>query len=259
MGAVAEGVVEHLEYQVDVAHHAAFLEAFAEAGDLYLAARGCLSVDLTRGGVSTSEYRARIEWRRASERATFAASDAALAASKALAAFERRAHHVDTPVALSRRALELDTLALRRAFGHYPTGVAAITALGPGGPIAMLVSSFATVSLRPALVSFCAAHTSGTWPLIADARACCINVLAASQEELSRKLSSSRPEERFESVSWSAAPSGAPVLAGVVGWLDCHIREVRVAGDHELVLLDVLAHDASPEREPLLFAEQGAG
>lgn len=258
MPALAEPVVEHLEVRVDPTQHDAFLAAFAEARCVWLAARGCRSVELTRGSDPSpgNEYRARIEWRSAAERSAFAASDAAARVQRTMESFEHRSHHVGSPIIVERRERELDPSALRQAFGHYPTGVAVITAMSPDGPVAMLVSSFTTVSLRPALVAFCAAHTSTTWPLIADARSCCINVLGASQEELCRQLATKR-EQRFESVDWSPAASGAPILAGVVGWLDCAIAEVRVAGDHDLVLLDVLAHDASPEREPLLFHRSG--
>ena len=257
-----DAVVEHLEYRAEVSQHDAFVAAFAKARGLVLAARGCRCMELTRGSVERTEYRARIEWRGAAERNTFLASDAAVAFGEALALFERRAHHVDMPVVMGLAAAgeiaqrELDSAELRQAFGHYPTGVAVITAAGPIGPVAMVVSSFTTVSLRPALVAFCAAHTSTTWPVIADARFCCINVLEASQGELCKQLAK-KGDQRFEAVTWSAAPNGAPILAGVVGWLECVIVEVRFAGDHDLVLLEVLGHEHHQDREPLLFHRSG--
>ena len=260
MGHLADPVVEHIEYRADASHHDAFVAAFAEARKLRLAARGCRNVEVTRGSGATHgttfEYRARIEWRSGADHAAFAASEAAVAVEHAMAAFERRAHHLDSPIALGHREVELDASELRRAFGHYPTGVAVVTAAGPDGPVAMVVTSFNSVSLAPALVSFCAGHSSTTWPVIADVRSCCINMLAASQGELCKQLASKR-ENRFEAVTWSAAPSGAPILAGVVGWLDCRIVEARRAGDHDLVLLEVLGHAAQADLEPLLFHRSG--
>ena len=253
----AEPVVEHVQLRAEPSQHDAFVAAFVEARSLWLAARGCRSASLTRGsGDEVSDYRVRIEWRSNAERAAFAASDSASAIARAMTPFERRAHHVDTPIVGAGHEPALDPQALRRAFGHYPTGVAVITATSPDGPVGMVVSSFTSVSLRPPLVAFCAAHTSTTWPVIADARVCCINVLEASQGPLCHQLAT-RKEGRFESVAWSASPSGAPILTGVVGWLDCLIAEVRTAGDHDLVLLNVLGHDFAPEREPLLFHRSG--
>src|SRR5205085_5138988 len=124
---------------------------------------------------------------------------------KALARFERRARHVDTRVGEldhAGRKNEIDATALRRLFGHYPTGVSIVTAMGPNGPAGMVVSSFTSVSLKPPLVSFCAAHTSTTWPIIADARMCCINVLEASQAEVCQTIAS-KTGPRFDAVPWT--------------------------------------------------------
>ena len=148
----------------------------------------------------------------------------------------------------------LDPAAMRRAFAHYPTGVAVVTAKGGDGtPLALVVTSFVSVSLTPVLVAFCAAHTSMTWPLVAEAGECCVNVLAESQEALSKKLAA-KGSDRFDAVTHQPAPvTGAPILDGVVAWFDCRIVEKHRAGDHDLVILEVLAHDSVPEREPLVF------
>jgi len=265
----APAIVETIEYRAAASQHDAFVLAFTKARGFGLTARGCRSIELTREAGKTSDvhavttYRARIEWRSRAEQAAFAASEAANAFDAAMAAFERRGHHLGTPVLIKparsggdTNQVELDSAELRRAFAHYPTGVAVITAAGPNGPVAMVVSSFATVSLRPPLVAFCAAHTSTTWPTIADARSCCINVLESSQGDLCKQLAS-KSGNRFEGVGWSPAESGAPVLHGVVGWLECVIVEVRLAGDHDLVLLEVLRHEVEQDREPLLFHRSG--
>jgi len=54
-------------------------------------------------------------------------------------------------------------------------------------------------------------------------------------------------------VAWSAAPSGAPVLRGVVSWLDCAVHEVLDGGDHWIVLGRVLALGDQRDERPLLF------
>ena len=50
----------------------------------------------------------------------------------------------------------------------------------------MIVNSLTSVSLAPPLVSFCAAHTSSTWPRIQAAGAFSVNVLAEHHSEVSR-------------------------------------------------------------------------
>src|SRR4051812_19366299 len=76
----------------------------------------------------------------------------------------------------------------RRVLGHVPTGVALITAMTPAGPAGMAVNSFTSVSLDPPLVSFCAARTSATWPLIQAAGSFGVNVLGEHHAEVSRRF-----------------------------------------------------------------------
>ncbi|MGA3565738.1 flavin reductase family protein [Melissospora conviva] len=60
--------------------------------------------------------------------------------------------------------------------------------------------------------------------------------------------------DRFAGVAWRPSLiSGAPVLEGVVAWLDCRITGSVAAGDHDLVLAHVDAAAADPAVSPLLF------
>ena len=73
----------------------------------------------------------------------------------------------------------------RETLGHYPTGVAVVTAVaGDGGPAGMVVGSFTSVSLDPPLVAFLPTKDSGSWARLATADRFCVNVLAADQEDL---------------------------------------------------------------------------
>jgi flavin reductase (DIM6/NTAB) family NADH-FMN oxidoreductase RutF len=62
-----------------------------------------------------------------------------------------------------------DPQQLRRVFGSFPSGVAAVAALVAGEPVGIAASSFTSVSLDPPLVSVCIAHTSTTWPVLRTA------------------------------------------------------------------------------------------
>ncbi len=261
MSSVAEVVVETLELRlVDGSAHAAFLGAVSEARTLWLAARGARNVDVTRGSSDALEYRVRVEWRSEADRAAFAASEAAPRVATALASFPERARRLEVRIADAELAragsVSIEPAVLRAAFGHYPSGVAIVTAMGPGGPAGMVVSSFTSVSLKPPLVSFYAAHTSTTWPIIADVRTCCVNVLASDQGGVCQTIAS-KTGPRFDAVPWKPAPSGAPIFDGVASWLDCRIAEVRGAGDHDLVLLEVTAHAANADLQPLVFHRSG--
>jgi 3-hydroxy-9,10-secoandrosta-1,3,5(10)-triene-9,17-dione monooxygenase reductase component len=57
----------------------------------------------------------------------------------------------------------IDERGLRASFGRCPTGVVFGTTELDGTPPGLIVSSFAAVSLRPPLVSFCPSCDSITW------------------------------------------------------------------------------------------------
>jgi 3-hydroxy-9,10-secoandrosta-1,3,5(10)-triene-9,17-dione monooxygenase reductase component len=140
----------------------------------------------------------------------------------------------------------------RRVLGHVPTGVALITATTPAGPTGMAVNSFTAVSLNPPLVSFCAAHTSSTWPRIEAAGAFAVNVLGEHHAEVSRRFAR-KGADRFAGLVHRSGATGAPVLDGVAAHLDCQLYAVHEAGDHVIVLGRVVHLDADEGVRPLVF------
>lgn len=146
-----------------------------------------------------------------------------------------------------------DADSFRHVLGHYPTGVAVITAQTPDGPVGISMNSFTSLSLRPPLVLFCPAVTSTTWPALRAAGSIAINVLSAGQESVSRTFAA-RGADRFAGLDWSLGPSGAPLLHQALGWLECSIRGEYPAGDHFVVIAEIErmgVHDAIAE--PLVF------
>jgi flavin reductase (DIM6/NTAB) family NADH-FMN oxidoreductase RutF len=141
---------------------------------------------------------------------------------------------------------------LRRAFSQFPTGVAALCASGPTGPVGMAASSFTSVSLEPPLVSVCIAGHSSTWPRLSRSRRIGISVLGSDQSEACAALAS-RGADRFTDITWHASNDGAVFITGSPLWLDCRIDRTFPSGDHEIVLLEVLGMFVRDDLDPLLF------
>jgi len=147
---------------------------------------------------------------------------------------------------------EIDSRAFRHALGHFCTGVTVVAAVVDGEPIGFACQSFAALSLDPPLVLFCPGKTSRTWPLIEKAGSFCVNVLSHEQRDVSMVFGRSG-EDKFAAVSWSPAPSGAPVLDGVLTWIDCAIEQVVDGGDHHIVIGRVTTLGSPVPGRPLLF------
>jgi flavin reductase (DIM6/NTAB) family NADH-FMN oxidoreductase RutF len=146
----------------------------------------------------------------------------------------------------------LDPLELRRVFGAYPTGVAALAASLDGAPVGLAASSFTSISLDPPLVSVSIAHSSRTWPRLRTAGHLGVTVLGAHQEDVARQLAD-RDNDRFAALRWRETPDGAVFIEGSSAWLDCSIEQQIAAGDHNLVLLRVHALGFDSAVPPLVF------
>jgi flavin reductase (DIM6/NTAB) family NADH-FMN oxidoreductase RutF/DNA-binding IclR family transcriptional regulator len=147
----------------------------------------------------------------------------------------------------------------RNVLGQFPTGVAVVTALDASGdPVGMAVGSFGSVSLQPPLISFMPARSSSTYPLIAKAEHFCVSILGAEQEDVCRAMAT-KGGNKFENVDWFPAPSGAPIIAGSLAWVDCTLLETYEAGDHLIVVAAVDDLAELKPALPLVFFRGGYG
>lgn len=143
---------------------------------------------------------------------------------------------------------------LREAYSHVPQSVVAIGALVDGAPQVLVASTFTVgVSLEPPLVSFAVQHTSQTWPALQEAPVLGVSVLGRDQFGLCRRLASKDRARRFDGVDWSAYAAGALRLAGSPLWLQTRVHAVTPAGDHDVVLLEVLDTSSAPDARGMVF------
>lgn len=156
--------------------------------------------------------------------------------------------------------LPFDSATYRQVLGHFPTGVAAITAISADGtPTGMAVGSFTSVSLDPPLVAFLPDKSSSTFPLIRDSGRFCVNFLTHQQEWMCRTFAT-KGADKFAGVTWQPATStGSPVIDDALGWIDCEIGDIHDAGDHYIVIGAVKDLGVSGRSMPLVFFQGGFG
>lgn len=150
--------------------------------------------------------------------------------------------------------MKIEAAAFRQVLGNYPTGVTVITAMdAEGKPCGLVVGTFTSVSLDPPLVGFLPDKKSSSWPAVEQAGQFCVNVLAADQVDLCRKVSVSGPD-KFAGVEYTLSPHNLPVLAGAMVSIQCKLESVTEAGDHWFVLGRVLGLEAHrDDADPMLF------
>lgn len=140
---------------------------------------------------------------------------------------------------------------MRQVLGSFATGVVVVTGDDDGTPVGFTCQSFASVSLDPPLVLFCAAHTSLSWPRIRRSGRFAVNVLANDQQAVGISFAVSGAD-KFATVGWQPTPWG-PVLDGSLAAVLCTIEQVHAAGDHDIVVGRVRHLTAYGGRGPLVF------
>lgn len=156
------------------------------------------------------------------------------------------------PTRMGERPLRSD--ALRSVLGHYPTGVVLVTAPPPASehsPLGMIFGSFTSVSLDPPLVGLLPARASDSWARIKSAGRFCVNVLAADQQDVCEAFTTK--SDRRWTMPITTSPSGCPVLADALAWIDCEPASQTGAGDHWFVTGAVHALGVIRSAPPLVF------
>ena len=146
--------------------------------------------------------------------------------------------------------------ALRRVMRRVPSPVTVVTAAWDGERYGATIGSFTSVSLAPPLVSFNLQHGSSLRMALEAGAPFAVHVLRDDQADLAARFA--RPDlampERFDELTQDDE-DGVPVLpclARVRGRV--HTR--MAAGDHLLVLADVVGAEEPGEGEPLLYLDR---
>ncbi len=152
----------------------------------------------------------------------------------------------------------------RETFLELVSGVCApvtvvTTMTADGTPHGSTVSSFASLSLDPPLVSFALIRGTALLQHLQPGDRVGVNILGASQQELASTFARRRqgPGLKFDGVTWSAR-AGLPYLPGSAGWTAGHVERHVDGGDH--VLLVVLVDEAeATAAAPLVYARRVFG
>lgn len=131
---------------------------------------------------------------------------------------------------------DINPALFRSVLGHAPTSVVVVTGCDAAGtPFGITIGSFVSVSLDPPLVGFLPGTSSRSWNAIKESGRFCVNILSGSQEDLCWKFAK-EGDDKFEGINWEKSAHGNPVLADVVGVIECNIESQEVVGDHFFVV-----------------------
>ncbi|MFD0635863.1 flavin reductase family protein [Catenulispora yoronensis] len=134
--------------------------------------------------------------------------------------------------------------------------VTVITTVDGGRPFGATVSSFASLSLEPPLITIALDERSSLLPRLVGAGRFGVNLLGHGQQDLAMLFA--RPGvDRFAAADWHL-DHGLPRLAGAAGWAVCTLRDAVPGGDHRL-LIGLVTAGGRAELPPLVYAHRTFG
>jgi flavin reductase (DIM6/NTAB) family NADH-FMN oxidoreductase RutF len=127
---------------------------------------------------------------------------------------------------------------LAQALGRMPTGLYIVSTRDESGRALGFVGSFVMqVGFDPP--TLCVAIGRGRDHLAAmrASGSFTVSILDGESQGLMRPFFKPCPDGRtpFDDLDTTAAPSGPPVLAGALAWLDCEVAGEHETGDHVVV------------------------
>ncbi|EWT00169.1 flavin reductase [Intrasporangium oryzae NRRL B-24470] len=153
----------------------------------------------------------------------------------------------------SAERLERD---FRRAMGHVAAPVSVVTTYAGGVPSGTTVSAFDSLSMRPPLMTIALQRSSHLLSVLTVGSRVGVNVLGSTQEAIALTFAR-RDEDRFAGVEWSLV-DGVPRLDGTHAWIVLTVRERVAAGDHVVLIGDVVTAERGMGR-PLTYHDRVFG
>jgi flavin reductase (DIM6/NTAB) family NADH-FMN oxidoreductase RutF len=150
----------------------------------------------------------------------------------------------------------IDAKTFWRMLGMRAVGVAIVTAQGEDGPAGFLALSVTHVTADPPSMLVSIDDRTQALKAVLHSRHFAINYLAAADEELANTFGGRgalKGPDRFEAGRWRTLATGAPVLAGALGMIDCHLADTFRFHNTTLAVGNVAAFDLSDSGAALLF------
>lgn len=146
--------------------------------------------------------------------------------------------------------------AFRVTMAQVATPVSVVTTHDGERPYGTTVSAFSSLSMEPPMLLVSLQRSSHLLSLLAEGTRFGVNVLGGEQAELAARFASRR-DDKFAGVEWELL-DGAPALPAAHGWVGLDVAQLVPAGDHVLVLGDVVSAVSGPGG-PLTYHRRSFG
>jgi flavin reductase ActVB len=154
-------------------------------------------------------------------------------------------------------SIRLTSGTFREALARFASGVTVVTAPGPRAPAGFTATGFTSVSLEPPLVLVCVGKKASAHDVVVEAERFGVSILAEEQRWIAEQFARSGVD-RFRGVPLRGA--SVPLIDGALAGLECARRTWLDAGDHTVLIGEVLdASIARGDGRPLVHWQRHFG
>jgi flavin reductase (DIM6/NTAB) family NADH-FMN oxidoreductase RutF len=154
----------------------------------------------------------------------------------------------------------MDAAVKKSVLRMFTYGLYAVMAKHGDQVSGMTVNWITQASFEPPMLVVAVELDSHSRTVIEASGAFSVNIFESGQRELAGMLGRSlaRKPEKLDGLAWSPGPTtGSPLLEAGLGWVECSVRGSLMAGDHILILAEVVDVGLNREGTPLTMAETG--
>jgi flavin reductase (DIM6/NTAB) family NADH-FMN oxidoreductase RutF len=153
----------------------------------------------------------------------------------------------------------MDPQAKKSALRMVSYGLYVVTATTTDDRSAFLCNWLTQCSFEPPLIVVAVENEAHSLKVMRAAGVFAVNVLESGQRELAGWFGrhSDKVGDKLANRELLATPSGMPLLPEALAWWECRITNMMSAGDHQLVLAEVVGAGVIREAAPLQLKETG--
>lgn len=153
----------------------------------------------------------------------------------------------------------MDIEAKKKALRSIVHGVYVISVREGDRRNAFTATWITQVSFEPPLVAVGIRKDSVSFRMIERSRLFAINFLASGQKMLAQHFLKAvhLGGDKLSGIRHRAGATGAPILEEAAAFVECRVKEIHPAGDHSIVVGEVVEAGVQKEAEPLTLKEAG--
>ena len=153
----------------------------------------------------------------------------------------------------------MDPETKKRVLRKIVHGVYVIGVCGGGKSNAFTATWISQVSFEPSLVAVGVRKDSLSFRMIEESRVFTVNFLGSGQKPLAQHFL--KPAhlggDKLADISCRRGVTGAPLLEEAAAFVECKVQAIHPAGDHSIVVGEVVEAGIQRDMDPLTLKETG--